>query len=91
MKYFKPPYHKLLESRGFSDRIREAQEHNNNCQLFGWQGGLNQTTGYFGSWCAGQSAFVSNYGAHLIEERLLSSRMGSETFYSGCNHSANIP
>jgi len=81
-----PSYIRLLQSGELVQRADQAMEHLFACDGCAWHCKVNRRGGELGKCRTGELVWVSSYGPHLGEERLLSGRKGSGTiFFTHCN------
>lgn len=86
MTAFEPAYLKLLQSGELQDRVTQAYENLEACNLCAWECGVNRRQGKRGVCRTGERAAVSSYGAHQGEENPLRGWRGSGTiFFTRCN------
>ncbi|PWH12903.1 MAG: radical SAM protein [Anaerolineae bacterium] len=68
------------------ERAEEAQQHLVQCDLCGWECGVNRLAGKRGVCKTGEQAYISSFGPHHGEENPLRGWRGSGTiFFAGCN------
>ena len=83
---FEPAYLKLLISGELGDRVAEAYDHLNRCDICPRQCAVDRHAGVLGVCRIGLNAKVSSYGPHLGEEDPLRGWKGSGTiFFTRCN------
>ena len=83
---FEPSYLKLLISGELGDRVVEAYNHLNRCDVCPRQCAVDRHAGVLGECRIGLNAKVSSYGPHLGEEDPLRGWKGSGTiFFTRCN------
>jgi putative pyruvate formate lyase activating enzyme len=83
---FEPAYLKLLISGELGDRVAEAYDHLNRCDICPRQCAVDRHAGVLGVCGIGLNAKVSSYGPHLGEEDPLRGWKGSGTiFFTRCN------
>lgn len=84
---FEPAYLKLLTNGEFANRVRQAYEHLEHCDLCAHHCGINRRTTTKGCVCrTGERAVVSSFNPHFGEESPLVGRGGSGTiFFAWCN------
>lgn len=83
---FEPAYLKLLISGELGDRVAEAYDHLNRCDICPRQCAVDRHAGVLGVCRIGLNAKVSSYGPHLGEEDPLRGWKGSGTiFFNRCN------
>lgn len=81
-----PSYLTLFETGELQQRAALAREHLRRCDLCGWECRADRLAGALGVCHTGELAFVSSYGPHHGEERVLRGRYGSGTiFFARCN------
>lgn len=81
-----PSYKNLLEQGIYQNKVREAYEHLQKCDLCGWKCGVDRTAGKFGVCKTAVNAVVSSFAPHHGEEYPLRGKYGSGTiFFSSCN------
>jgi len=86
MPDFHPAYLKLLDGRGFKERVEQAYELLSICEVCAWECPVDRRAGKIGVCQIGMRAKVSSYGPHLGEEEPLRGRQGSGTiFLTRCN------
>lgn len=86
MSTFEPAYLKLTHSGELENRVRQAYQQLEACDLCAWECGINRRTGKLGVCRSGEQARVANYGAHMGEENPLRGWRGSGTIFFGrCN------
>ena len=64
MTAFEPAYLKLLQSGELQDRVTQAYENLEACNLCAWECGVNRRQGKRGVCRTGERAAVSSFGAH---------------------------
>lgn len=84
---FEPAYLKLYRSGKLEERVQEAYQHLEDCDLCARYCHVNRRETTRGAVCrTGERAVVSSYGAHHGEEDPLRGRRGSGTiFFAWCN------
>ena len=84
---FTPSYIALLESGELSERVEQAYQHLEDCDLCARYCHVDRFKTTRGAVCrTGESAVVHSYGAHHGEEDVLRGSQGSGTiFFSWCN------
>ena len=83
---FEPAYLKLLISDELGDRVAEAYDHLNRCDICPRQCAVDRHAGVLGVCRIGLNAKVSSHGPHLGEEDPLRGWKGSGTiFFTRCN------
>jgi putative pyruvate formate lyase activating enzyme len=86
MENFQPVYLSLLRSSELRQRVQQAYDHLEACDLCAWECRANRTAGKMGVCRSGVLARVASYGPHRGEEAPLSGWNGSGTiFLSRCN------
>ena len=86
MAAFEPAYRELLHSGELKQRVSQAYERLEACDLCAWECGINRRSGKMGVCRSGQRARVCSYGAHMGEEDPLRGWRGSGTvFFARCN------
>lgn len=81
-----PSYRLLLETGELHKRAALAREQLRSCTQCGWECRKDRLAGILGVCRTGEQAWVSSYGPHLGEERVLSGSHGSGTiFFARCN------
>lgn len=81
-----PGYLRLLETGELYQKVSEAYQHLENCQLCSRRCGVNRHEGQPGACRTGMRARVSNYGPHMGEESVLRGECGSgAVFFGGCS------
>jgi putative pyruvate formate lyase activating enzyme len=76
----------MITSGELENRVVQAHQHMERCNLCAWECGINRLEGKRGVCRTGEHAQVSSYGAHLGEEDPLRGWRGSGTiFFTRCN------
>ncbi len=86
MENFQPVYLSLHRSSELRQRVQQAYDHLEACDLCAWECRSNRSAGKMGVCRSGVLARVASYGPHRGEEAPLSGWNGSGTiFFSRCN------
>lgn len=86
MAGYEPVYLQLLRSGELQQRVVQAYQHLECCDVCAWECRANRLAGKLGVCRTGELARVSSYGAHHGEENPLRGWRGSGTvFFSRCN------
>jgi len=86
MATFEPDYRALLRSGELKQRVSQAFERLEACDLCAWECGINRRAGKLGVCHSGARARVCSFGAHMGEENPLRGWRGSGTiFFARCN------
>ncbi|MDY6847235.1 MAG: radical SAM protein [Chloroflexota bacterium] len=81
-----PAYLESLEQGVLEERVHQAHQHLENCDVCPLECGVNRLAGELGLCKTGEFAQVSSYFAHLGEEGPISGSRGSGTiFFNHCN------
>jgi putative pyruvate formate lyase activating enzyme len=81
-----PGYLILLETGELYQRVSEAYQRLENCEICAVRCGVNRREGTLGRCRTGEKARMSSYGAHMGEESVLRGSKGSgAVFFAGCS------
>ncbi len=86
MATFEAAYLSLLRTGELKERVAQAYQHLEKCDVCAWECGADRLAGKLGVCRTGEMARLSSYGPHLGEEDPLRGWRGSGTvFFARCN------